>query len=310
MASGEEIDGLTATLVGPEGRVAEQFGGLLPSAAAVRGGETVVVALAVEHFADGAAVPLLVLSEAPGVLGIDPESSVRASDDAGRRYEVTSVSREPALGAARATLWLSPEVPSDARRLELHVDELTRTSPGRRGGGTAKPLSGGPWTLSVPLLPERTAVEAPERPEGLGPIGDAPKVPARAASAFDRLIPIGQARVRDNSVICLWGLEDYGDRAVLTLGVLTTERAETKQVTPGHGDVEVWDETGVFYAVVPVAGSGEGRWSETSFEITPSPQGANRLGVSIANLPGSSPRADDPSLVGPFTFGIALSDPT
>lgn len=308
MSSDDDLGGVSTTLVGPEGRAAENFGGLLPSVASVRSEETVAVALAVEHFADGAAVPLLVLTEAPGVVGIDPEAAVRASDDAGRSYEIQSVSVETGLGAAQATLWLSPELPSDARSLELQVAELTRTNPGRRGGGTAKPLSGGPWTLSVPLLPERTAADPPERPKGPSPIAEAPKAPARAASAFERLIPIGQARLRENAVVCLWGLEDYGDRAVLTLGVLTTELADTKQLEPGRGDVEVWDDQGNRYSVTAISGAGDGRWSETSLEISPSPRDARTIGVQIANLPGSTRRDDDRSLEGPFTFGITLPD--
>ncbi len=306
--SSDEPEGATQTLARPADRAADRFGGLLPSGVWVRGGETVVMALAIEHFSEGAAVPLLVLSEAPGVIGLDPDTAVEAWDDAGREYEVRTVSLETGLGAAQATIWLSPELPSDASDLRLRVTELMRTNPGRRGGGTAKPLSGGPWELSVPLLPERTATEPPDRPSGSAPIAEAPKAPARAASAFARLLPIGQARMRENAAVCLWGLEDYGERAVLTLAVLTTDLAETEPLEPGRGSVEVWDDAGSQYSVAPIAGGGDGRWSETSLEITPSPGGSPVIGVRVADLPGATRRDDDRSLDGPFTFGVALSE--
>lgn len=309
MASADDHEGAVPTLVGPEGRAADGFGGIVPSASWVRGGESVLMALAVEHYADGAAVPLLVLTDAPGIIGFDPEAAITATDDAGRTYETRTASVDAGLGAAQATVWLTPALPASARTLTLSVSELTRTTPTRRGGGVAKPLTGGPWSLEVPLLPDRTATEPPERPRGKAPTAEAPRAPTRAAGAFERLVPVGQARMSENAAVCVWGIEDYGERAVLTLGVLTTGLADVEPLAPGRGEVQVWDEAGTRYAVVPINGAGEERWIETSLEVTPAPREARALGLRITNLPGRARRAHDRSLEGPFTFGIALPDP-
>ena len=77
----------------------ETFGGLVPTDALARGGDTVVAALALEHHADGAALPLLVLSEAPGPLEW-ADDDLQAVDDAGGRYAVQRAVR--AVGPRRA----------------------------------------------------------------------------------------------------------------------------------------------------------------------------------------------------------------
>ena len=278
----------------------------MPTGAFARAGETVVCALVVEHHADGAAVPLLCLSSAPGVLGIDPESDVRAADDRGRAYDVRTVTRDAGLGAVQATLWLTPGPPADARRLELTVERLTRTSVGRRGG-VERPLADGPWRLTIESLPGRTAVEAPPRPRGTRPAPASPRAPVRTAAAFEDVVPIGQARVANGVAVCLWAIERYGDRAVLSIGCLTADGVEAAPLAPGRGTVAVWDDAGTEYSVAPIHGSAALAWSESSLELTPAPPPGVVLGLRLADLPG---RARTPeggwALAGPFTFGVAL----
>lgn len=294
-------------LVGPEGRGQETFGGVVPTAAVARGGETVVAALVVEHHADGAAIPLLALSEAPGVLGLDPEASITAVDDTGRAYEVLTVERDAGLGAVQATLWIAPAIPADARRLTIEVRELTRTSANRRGAAE-RALSGGPWVLDLDLLPERTAAVVPARGGEVPPPAEAAGAPARAAASFAGLVPIGQARMGAGLAVCVWALERYGDRAVLTMGTLGGEGVEVRELTPGRGRVQVWDDSGTRYEAMPIHGSATARWSETSLEITPAPPAdARSLGVRISDLPGVAVRPEGRgALEGPYEFGVAL----
>src|SRR5207244_4403223 len=61
-----------AILARAKSRSQSSFGGVVPSRAWARSGETLVAALAVEHHAEGAVVPFLVVSEAPGLLDWDP----------------------------------------------------------------------------------------------------------------------------------------------------------------------------------------------------------------------------------------------
>jgi hypothetical protein len=75
-----------------EPRRHDTFGGLVPSAATAAGGDTTLAALAVEHHADGAALPLLVLSDAPGPLAWEPSEGLRATDDAGGEYVARALS--------------------------------------------------------------------------------------------------------------------------------------------------------------------------------------------------------------------------
>lgn len=307
MADDREGMGVETT-AGPDHRGLDGFGGLVPTGASARAGETVVCALVVEHYADGAAVPLLCLSAAPGVLGIDPGSAVRAVDDRGRSYDVDTVTRDAGLGAVQATLWLTPGLPADARRLELTVERLTRTSVGRRGG-VERPLTDGPWVLVVDLLPGRTAVEAPARPRGVRPPPTSPRAPVRTATAFADVAPIGQARVANGIAVCMWAIERYGDRAVLSLGCLTADGVEATPLAPGRGTVAVWDDAGMEYSVAPIHGSAAVAWSESSLELTPAPPHGATLAIRLADLPG---RARTPeggwALAGPFIFGVALPD--
>ena len=74
--------------VGPERRRQGSLGGLVPSSAVAREGDTLIVALCVEVHSEGAVLPLLVLSDAPGLLGWDPVKGLSVRDDAGREYEV------------------------------------------------------------------------------------------------------------------------------------------------------------------------------------------------------------------------------
>jgi len=297
---------------GQERRRQAGLGGLVPTDAVARAGDTLVLALVVEVHAEGAVLPLLVLSDAPGLLGWDPgQGGLTVRDDAGREYEVATLAQQAGLGALQTAAWIEPAPPPDARRLRLEVSGLMRTAAARGGGGVERPLTGDLWELGIDLVPGRTAVEPPPEPAAEPPSARPAGVPARTFGGFRDLVPIGQARMGEGAAVCLWGLERYGDRAVLSLGTLADEPLSVAPITPGAGMVEAWDDRGNRYGVAPIHGAARPGWSETSLEIVPAidPE-ARALGVRASGLPcqGPPPRAGE-ALAGPFTFGIAIPPP-
>ena len=48
----------------------------------------------------------------------------------------------------------------------------------------------------------------------------------------------------DGVAVCLWALERYADRAVLSVGALVEDPLRAAPLTPGVGLVEVWDDRG------------------------------------------------------------------
>lgn len=291
----------------PERRRQGSLGGLVPAASVAREGDTVVMALCVELHADGAVLPLLVLSDAPGLLGWDPVRGLTVSDDAGREYEVVNLAQQAGLGALQTAVWIAPVPPPDARVLRLQVDGLVRTAVARGGGGVERPLSGTTWTLELDLVPPRTAAPVPDESADDAPPGRPARVPARTFAAFEGLTPIGQARVADGATVCLWALERYSDRSVLTVGALADDPLRVAPMTPGVGRVEVWDDLGSRYEVSPIHGAARPGWSETSLEVAPAIHpDARALGLRLSDLPGSGPPAAQRALAGPFTFGVAI----
>jgi hypothetical protein len=187
-----------------------------------------------------------------------------------------------------------------------------RTAVARGGGGVERPLTGESWSLEVDLVPGRTAVDPPPEPAGAPPEGGPAGVPARTFAGFRDLVPIGQARLAEGAAVCLWALERYEDRAVLSLGTLADDPLRVGPVTPGAGIVEVRDDRGRRYGVAPIHGAARPGWSETSLEIVPAIDPAARaVAVRLAALPcdGPPPRGGE-ALAGPFTFGVALPPPS
>jgi hypothetical protein len=288
-------------------RDADGFGGLVPVAAVAERGETLVAVLAVEHHAEGFALPVLVLTAAPGLVQWSPRVGLTARDDRGGSYAASVAGSQSALGTLVCTAWLEPALPPEARRLELVVDALARVSPARGGGtGVARPLAGGPWTLAIELVPERTAAELPP-PPGRAPEAPEPgSTPARSFAGFRDIVPVGQARLAGGAAVCLWALERYAERAVLTVAVLGSGDDEIPPLAGGQGRVEAWDDRGGAYAVTPLGGVAGSGWSETVLELVPAidPR-ARALGVRLADLPGGR----ETTLDGPFSFGLALPPP-
>ena len=283
------------------------FGGLLPTSAVAREGDTLVVALSVEVHAEGAVLPLLVLSDAPGLLGWDPVQGLVARDDHGRHYEVRNLAQQAGLGALQTAVWISPAPPPDARRLVLEVTGLVRTAVSR-GASVERPLAGTTWRLDLDLLPPRTAVDPPEPPAQESPPGRPTRVPARTFSGFRDLVPVGQARVAEGAAVCLWALERYADRAVLSVAALAEDPLRVAPLTPGVGRVEVWDDRGRAVDGRDLVGAARPGWSETSLEVVPPIDPVARaLGVRLSVLPGHSPSAAQrDALAGPFTFGVMI----
>lgn len=295
---------------GPERRRQASLGGLVPTSAVAREGDTLILALCVEVHAEGAVLPLLVLSDAPGLLGWDPVKGLEVRDDTGRSYEVRNLAQQAGLGALQTAVWIEPAPPPDARRLLLEVTGLVRTAVAR-GTGIERPLSGTSWSFEIDLVPQRTGADVPAPPTAGPPTGRPPRVPARTFSGFRDLLPIGQARVSDGVAVCLWALERYDDRAVLSIGALVEDPLRAAPLTPGAGLVEVWDDRGTAYEVSPIHGAARPGWSETSLEVSPPIDPAARaLGVRLSDLPGHGPTpAGRRALSGPFTFGVVVPAP-
>ena len=289
-------------------RDAVGFGGIVPTGAVARGGDTLVAALGVEHHADGTVVPLLALSDAPGLLEWNPSMGLVIRDDRGDRYEAHVLTSASSLGQLCVTLWIEPALPPDARRLELVVDGVVRINPTRGGGGgVARPLAGGPWSLLIDLLPERTVADAPPQPAAGSLPGQADSVPIRAHGVFIDVVPVGQARLGSGIAVCVLAVERYWDRAVATLVALGPTGDEGNAPAIGRARIEVWDDRGHTYRVTPVQGASRGAWSEVAAEIVPAiPPDADALAMRVSDLPLGADSGRRNDVPGPFTFGIRL----
>lgn len=265
------------------------FGGLVPGGAVARAGEALVTCLAVEHHADGAVLALVALSGAPGALTWDPAAGLEVRDDAGRPYAAAALAQHAGLGSLQASVWIAPAPPAAARCLRLRAEGLARIGAARGGRAIERPLSGGPWDLAVALAPPRTV--APPPPEPPVPATGAPaRAPARAWGSFAGVEGIGQARLTADGAVCLWAIERYADRGVLTLAGLGRSAADAEGCR-----IAVWDGEGRRYGVGRLhLGAGEG-WFELGLELTPAPPGEGTLAVRVDHLPG-----------GPYLFGAAL----
>ncbi|MGI9540031.1 MAG: hypothetical protein ACR2N6_07780 [Miltoncostaeaceae bacterium] len=291
---------------GPDERRLSAFGGLVPSAAVVEAEGALIAALAVELHAGGALLPLLVLSDAPGVVGWDVATGLTAADDRGGEYAVGTVAQSAGLGALQAAVWIEPSPPPEARSLDLTVRGLTRTSVGRRGG-VEKPLVEGDAAMRLDLLPPRTAVDPPPEPEEPPSAAPSARIPSRSRGAFAGLVPVGQARLDPDGAVCLWAVERYSERSVLTMATITEGRITIDELAPGSGRLDVWDDVGTRYSVVPIHGSSRATWMEASVELTPAiPAEARSLGIRVADLPARAADDEERPLVGPFTYGVAL----
>ena len=183
-----------------------------------------------------------------------------------------------------------------------------RTSVAGGGPGVERPLHGGSWDLEIDLVPPRTAVPMPDEPGEQVGVGRPAQVPARTFGGFEDLVPIGQARVVDGAAVCLWALERYHDRSVLSVGALVEEPLRVGPITPGAGRVEVWDDRGH-----RLSGGRHPRRRAPGVERDQPGGGPARRsrgpgpGLRLVDLPGEGepPRGREP-LDGPFAFGVAL----
>ncbi len=303
-----ETGNVASALVAPEQRLAAGFGGIVPTAAVARSEATAVMALAVEHHAEGAAIPVVIVSDAPGLLTWDPDDGLTAVDDVGTHYVARTIAQSGTLGSLAVTIWLEPAIPSSARRLELSLTAVNRLSATRTRASVERALTGGPWELSIDLTPERTVASPPFAPHSADPLPPRPtSVPVRSVGALERLVPIGQARIRPAFTLALWSIEAYLDRAVLSLGLLVDHPSEAGHLFPDAGRVSVWDDLGNRYRATPTGGITGPGWSESTVEIVPAPSPAGAtLGIEVDALPIRD--ADGQAIKsGPLTFGVAIN---
>lgn len=267
------------------------------------------MALGLEHHSEGSAVSILIVSDVPGVLGWDPALGLSATDDTGFVYRVRELVQTGGLGSLSTTAWLDPAVSTEARVLSLSVDEITRTSAQHGGGGGAERLiSGGPWELEVPLRPARTVTEAPPAPGQSAAWPARPsRVPGRTPSTFRRLVPVGQARIRDGYTVCLHALEAYEDRSILTLSILADAPLRARPLDPAEADaIEAWDDQGNRYQAALLGGPAALGWSDAAIELAPAlDPTATRLAIRLPRLPlaGEAGRHQ----VDAITFAVAIT---
>lgn len=292
-------------------RDAAGFGGLVPSDAVARDGETLVLALSVEHHIGGVVIPLLVLSDAPGLIEWDPAMGLTVRDDRGDRYPGEVLTSTSGLGQLNATVWVARALPPDARRLELVVDGLARVNPARGGGaGITRPLAGGPWNLVIDLVPERTVADIPAEPTDQRLPHHTGSVPARAHGAFVDLAPVGQARLAEGVAICVLAVERYWDRAVVSLVALGPPGDDSSTPAIGRAGIEVWDDRGNRYAATCMQGATGDTWSEVAAEIVPGIDADARvLAIRVSEVPRGTGTGGRLAIPGPFTFGIRLPAP-
>lgn len=276
------------TAAPPPARERGTFGGLIPVGAVARAGSTAVCCPALEVHADGALLPLVVLSDNAGPVGLDVAAGVAVSDDLGTVYRCAEVATTPGLGLLQVDVWVTPAPPAAATALRVSVSGLVRTAITRRGERVPRLLSDGPWELDVPLAPRPTrAAPPPEPPPAAHPPRPA-RVPVRALPALRDLLPIGQVQMDEERGVCLWAIERYADRGVLMLVVLTPAAARDAGPGPAAaGAVRMWDDRGRRYAVVPVHTQVRAGWSETTLEATPAVgDDVTALGIAVAGVPG------------------------
>lgn len=282
-------------------RSQRSFGGLIPVGGVARSGDTAVVPLCVEVHADGASLPLLMLSDSSGPLVFDPAIGASVSDDTGREYRVRGEVQHLGLGVLQADLWINPAPPPRVRTLRVAVDGIARTAITRRGDAVARLLSGGPWQCEIGLVPTRTVAPIPSRPGSTGgpTTAEGPaRVPARAFGSLREVVGIGQARLTATHAVCLWALERYLDREVLTVGALTDAETQGGPLAGGAGDVQLWDDHGRSYRVAPISSCVRSHSSETSLEVTPAiADDVFAIGVRVA--------LDD--VGGAVEFGVAMT---
>ncbi len=288
-------------------RDADAFGGVIPCDAVARSEETLVAALGLEHHADGAVLSLLVLTRAPGLVEWDGAGGLEVSDDVGGTYEWEAVTRSFGLGQMATTIWITPAIPADARFLRVHIDEMSRVNPARGERGVARPLTGGPWHLSINLVPARTVADPPERPV-LGTGDDHPSsVPARAHGMFTGLVPVGQVRLVEGNVIEVMGVERYWDRWILSLSALGPAAAEEAAPAIGRAVVEAWDDRGTRYRIQPIHGESGVAWTDCAFEATPAlDEEATRIAVSVSDVPRGNDTGRRFAIAGPVVFGVRV----
>lgn len=279
----------------------------MPSDAVARGGETMVAVLGLEHFRDGAVIHVVALTESPGVIDCAVEGQITVHDNLGTSYMLTQLAKTQGLGQVATTIWMSPAVPAEATRLGISVGELIRVSPPRGDAPTmTRPLSDGPWTLSMDLRPERTVADVPPRPERRQRVPEAGSVPARAVARFDGIVPIGQARMIEGAAICVIAAERYVDRWVLTLTAMGQPEDDSIAPAIGRARVSAWDDLGTRYRATPIQGTAREAWSEVCIEMVPPlDRHARALAIKVEDIPRGNDIGPLP-ISGPLVFGVTV----
>lgn len=283
------------------------FGGVVPSAAVARGGETLVALLGIEHHRNGVALHTLVLTESPGMIDWEPTAGLVATDDLGTLYDASTLTQTQGLGQVATTVWLTPAIPADARRVELEFTTLRRVSPPRGDEPTiARPLTGGPWCLTVDLAPARTVVDPPPPSERRQRMSDATSVPARTFGGFVDVIPVGQARMVEGVGVCVIAAERYWDRWIVTLSAFGPPEQDAVAPAIGRAELTAWDDRGNRYRATPLQGAARRSWSEVTVELVPAlAADARAIALRVADIPRGNDVGPLP-VPGPLLFGVRV----
>ena len=299
---------------GQERRRQAGLGGLVPTGAVARAGDTLVLALVVEVHPEGAVLPLLVLSDAPGLLGWDPVQGLARPRRRGARVRGAARWRSrPGLGALQTAAWIEPAPPPEARALRLEVTGLMRTAVARGGGGVERPLAGESWELEVDLVPGRTAVDPPPEPAGAPPRAARPgcrRAPSAASATSSRSARRGWPRA-PRSASGRWS-------ATRTARSSASARSPTSPCGWGPSPPASGDRRGLGRPRAPLRASRR----STARRAPAGARRASRSSPPSIPRPARWPRAWRPCPArarrpaaarpwpGPFTFGIAVPPPS
>ena len=278
---------------GPERRRQASLGGLVPSAAVAREGDTLVWRSASSSTPRARCFPCWCCRTPRACSAGTRSTGLAVRDDAGRGYEVASLAQQAGLGALQTAVWIEPAPPPDARRLQLRsAGWCARRS--RRRRGRRAPAGRGDLGADIDLVPARTGRRRSptSRPAAPAP-GRPARVPARTFGGLPRSWCRSARRGWTRAAaVCLWALERYAER-------VGAQRGHPGRGAAARGPADARAPGGSTSGTTAAratrwrrstASRGPG-WSEASLELVPAdrPEAAGARGA-LVDLPGGAGR--------------------